>query len=509
MGFLSNIFSNPLNPIKSGFEALADLPGSPESAMNAGWDGITGEASWNPWDEGASVMDEGFLGDHGAESRRNRAAGRAVGTAIGTYFTGGALAPYLGATGGAAAAGGLAGGAQAAGTGENIGKGVLRGGAYAGLASGLAQGTSSALSGYTDAPASYLDEFAGSTPGGTTGGYLTPAQNAAISRGVSNVGTTAARGGDVRQAGLSSLLGVGGSFASPYFSEMGDSMGLGRLFGGGGMEDRYDGSGGMSTGPGVGRFSDPALGYSGGAQQGGMSQVPQVSQTSPFTLSNMDTSGIGTNYAQQSKGQSPMGDLGTGTYGGDFSFDTMTPTQPSADFGGQPADGGNWQENLKKFMGGQGGQAALRALGALDPKTGDMVRQLLGQQQGQRMGGLEALVGAGATLYARNRADRSLGQQARQLQDLFSPNSAYAQQMQQKLARQDAAAGRRSQGGTREVELQARLAELNSRNAPQLAQLNGAQDMNRMRMLSELMGYGQRSGAFDYAREGIGSLFKG
>lgn len=46
-----------------------------------------------------------------------------------------------------------------------------------------------------------------------------------------------------------------------------------------------------------------------------------------------------------------------------------------------------------------------------------------------------------------------------QINNEFSPNSPYAQQMAQTLARQDAAAGRNSQGGTRAVQLAAALAQ--------------------------------------------------
>jgi len=48
--------------------------------------------------------------------------------------------------------------------------------------------------------------------------------------------------------------------------------------------------------------------------------------------------------------------------------------------------------------------------------------------------------------------------QIQNLMDLYSPNSAYAQTMRQTLDRRDAAAGRRSQYGPREVELMAKLA---------------------------------------------------
>ena len=64
---------------------------------------------------------------------------------------------------------------------------------------------------------------------------------------------------------------------------------------------------------------------------------------------------------------------------------------------------------------------------------------------------------------------QQLGQQnaqrgyANQVSGLFGPNSPYAQQMQQTLARQDAANGRNSQYGTRSVQLAAALAEAQSR----------------------------------------------
>lgn len=64
-----------------------------------------------------------------------------------------------------------------------------------------------------------------------------------------------------------------------------------------------------------------------------------------------------------------------------------------------------------------------------------------------------------------------LDAQIRSLQDMFGPNSAFAQQMRQTLERKDAAAGRRSQYGPREVELQGALAKEAARTAPSLASL--------------------------------------
>lgn len=55
--------------------------------------------------------------------------------------------------------------------------------------------------------------------------------------------------------------------------------------------------------------------------------------------------------------------------------------------------------------------------------------------------------------------------QIKTLSDMYTQDSPYANQMRQELERKDAASGRRSQYGQREVELQAKLAQMNSANA--------------------------------------------
>jgi hypothetical protein len=67
-----------------------------------------------------------------------------------------------------------------------------------------------------------------------------------------------------------------------------------------------------------------------------------------------------------------------------------------------------------------------------------------------------------------------LNTQAQSLQDMYSPNSAYAQQMRESLNRQDAASGRRSQYGPREVQLQAALADKQASLAPTTTALTAA-----------------------------------
>lgn len=82
--------------------------------------------------------------------------------------------------------------------------------------------------------------------------------------------------------------------------------------------------------------------------------------------------------------------------------------------------------------------------------------------------------------------NRSLNNQINSLQGLYGQNSSYAQAMRQQLERRDAAAGRRSQYGPREVELQAALAGNASKLAPSLQQLYG-QKMNNTNLVAQTL----------------------
>jgi len=107
------------------------------------------------------------------------------------------------------------------------------------------------------------------------------------------------------------------------------------------------------------------------------------------------------------------------------------------------------------------------------------------------------------------------------LRDMYSPNSAYAQQLAQQLARKDAASGRNSQYGPRAVELQARLAAMAPQVANSMTTLGGAvnagnnqalaanqaQQAAKAQMLNKLIGVGESSGFNKWAGEGLSSLF--
>jgi len=127
--------------------------------------------------------------------------------------------------------------------------------------------------------------------------------------------------------------------------------------------------------------------------------------------------------------------------------------------------------------------------------------------QGQSLG--NSLASAGMGMYAANQAKKDINGQIGQLQSLFSGNSPYAQQLRQQLNRKDAAGGRRSQYGPREVELQARLAELNSKNAPQLNSLYNQRSGANMSQYKDMYNLLRSSGVLGSLGDAAKQYFQG
>lgn len=101
-------------------------------------------------------------------------------------------------------------------------------------------------------------------------------------------------------------------------------------------------------------------------------------------------------------------------------------------------------------------------------------------------GPTEALKMAGSLggLYSNYQSNRNFSNLASNLAGLYGPGSAYEEQLRKELQRRDAAAGRRSQYGPRAVELQARLAQLASGQAPTLMGIYGQENASRNNMIN-------------------------
>lgn len=105
-------------------------------------------------------------------------------------------------------------------------------------------------------------------------------------------------------------------------------------------------------------------------------------------------------------------------------------------------------------MEGVGTAAGLGTAASGASPWGDFLKSL-----GTKVGGnfLSNLVAAGGNAYMGNKNANMYDNYINQINSLFAPDSPYAKQMQQAMARKDAAAGRNSQYGTRAVELAAAL----------------------------------------------------
>lgn len=121
--------------------------------------------------------------------------------------------------------------------------------------------------------------------------------------------------------------------------------------------------------------------------------------------------------------------------------------------------------------------------------------------------GVGNIIGGLAGLYNYNNSQRNLGNQINSLQGLYGQDSPYAQTLRQQLSRRDAAAGRRSQYGPREVELQARLAQMASGQSGMLNQLQNQQMQMRTQGLGQLLQFGRQSGLFDRLQGGLSGMF--
>jgi hypothetical protein len=106
------------------------------------------------------------------------------------------------------------------------------------------------------------------------------------------------------------------------------------------------------------------------------------------------------------------------------------------------------------------------------------LREMMGKPVAGKLTGGDLVKGGLNFMQNRANSKQLKGQQA-SLEGLYGQNSPYAQSMRQQLERRDAASGRRSQYGPREVELQAALAGNAAKLAPTLNQLGTQRIQNR------------------------------
>ena len=167
---------------------------------------------------------------------------------------------------------------------------------------------------------------------------------------------------------------------------------------------------------------------------------------------------------------------------------------------------------------GAGGAAGLASSGAGGASPwGSFLKTLTSPigNMATKAGGslLSQLIAGGGNAYMGNKQAGQYDDVISQINQLFAPDSPYAKQMQQTLARKDAAAGRNSQYGDRAVQLAAALtqAKSNALTSPGYGSLLAQRGTNQnipINGLLAILGGGAGQDLITQAGSGIGDYFK-
>lgn len=294
------------------------------------------------------------------------------------------------------------------------------------------------------------------------------------------------------QSDLSILL-EGGALAAAAFGGLGLAgqgplSGLSDMFGGGNfdvftsLDGPLGGAAGAAEAGGVAAGAGEALGAAGGlAEAAGAAGAASTPLNMAAIESGLGAAGYGANQAAAASGLFNPATIGAG----------------AASAGGL--------------------NSILNSIGMMAPNTANAIGKLgmnaiggAGTGGGTQPSGINTgnVFGSLYQMYQGNQYQDSIKQLYNQLSSQFGPDSAYAKQMRQQLDRRDAAAGRRSQYGPREVELQAKLAENQSRQATTLAGLLKDSNAGLTSQLQGAIGLGNETGLnnlFGNAVSGVGS----
>ena len=363
---------------------------------------------------------------------------------------------------GAAAAGEGAKAAGEAGAGAATAGGLGAAGATAGgLSTGALAGITSGVLADGGATLGGLSGIAGLGAGGAVGaGALGASSLASIGAGLGAGiaggdalgdfagGSLLSSGGGLPSAGGDVFLNADGSLSAAPGSPTAAASGTSPTSALANTSANGLGTTGTPTGSIGGAAPSSVTGPTGGAQftdaTQGAAQFSDAPQAAPLGANPGaagaagDQGSLSSLYGPNSTAiQSPMGQAISGSTGGDVGGATMGQVIPNM---------GTLGQGSPSFLSSMFGDA-----------SGNITPGSVAQKEAPNLISSLANEGLGAyQQYAKNQAAKNY---ANQISQLYSPTGAYAQQMQQTLARQDAAAGRNSQSGTRAVQLAAALTQ--------------------------------------------------
>lgn len=189
-----------------------------------------------------------------------------------------------------------------------------------------------------------------------------------------------------------------------------------------------------------------------------------------------------------------------GTMGGELfaadgqSYDPVS-NAPAINYWGAPND--VTRTRLSSAGAGDVGRSATSSVGDTASSLFDSVSSLLFPSSEAGIGGSRLQFGDLAQGLAGMYGGYRQRRDAKEMLKSIGPRrDAYSQNLQRNLSRRDAASGRRSDYAGREVALQSALAELDSRNAPMISQLNQQSNMGLANILQSGLRLGGRAGFF-------------
>lgn len=368
----------------------------------------------------------------------------------GGAFGGGLAGLFGGGFTGGALGQGLASGAISSGMGGDFGKGFL-GGAIGGGLQGLSAGTP-AVAGNN--PSAYVPAQPGTSLAGSLG-ITSPTLGGMVNRGLGGALSSAVQGGsgsDVLKSGLTGgLLSGANSVGSSFLNSAFSALS-------GAGDNEFDSlPGNMVTNP---------------------------DEQSPDPMAYSDEGGRFDNSAGFSYGIPTGGAIDT-------------PDQQIQSAGGSPSAFSSFS-GLPGIAGDMGRSFGNYAVN----NVGDLASMLYGFYNNRRQ--QKALSGQMG----------QINQATSQLQNMFSQNSPYAQQLRAKLNAQAAQQGRRSNTAGRETQFQAMLADKAASTLPQIAQMQASmlpiqQQRGQLQnsLGSNLFNMFNKAGGFNVLGNGLQSLF--
>lgn len=187
-------------------------------------------------------------------------------------------------------------------------------------------------------------------------------------------------------------------------------------------------------------------------------------------------------------------------FGGDQMMDSFSSPSQSIQSAGQPSF------SLQSVLGDVGSRVGNFALN----NAGDLASMLYGFYNNRRQ--------QRQLQQPMNNMSNQVNQATTQLQNLFTQNSPYAQQLRAKLNAQAAASGRRSNVAGRETQFQAMLAEKAASTLPQIANMQNSLMQNQLQMqqqqgrlknsnMNDVLNFAKQSGLLGMAGQGLKNLF--